>query len=354
MTTSRHVSVLSDILGLLTRNYANKRRFLKDVLTKANTLIGSDAGFVGLVQSDGQRDVVTVWDRYQQLVGAQHGRWDEDVHDLQIGGADLPKKDRSMTGYVAFTRKPRRSGNVRRETFYRESRRETRSQLTVPIVLGTQTLGVINLESREANFYTAEHETILALVARLIAPTLDGMIARQGLGHGVGDLLQSVGRELESLPPGLPIGAHTFDALARTLAKALSSRTCRIWLIQRPHPLRLLLRGAFGATPRYRFRRELLAHPAGASLRRTVSVKSDTQRTRRPSLAIVPILSGGHAIGFVELSARARRRDNPDSAYTTADLHALQIVGGQIAVTVEANALQAARREQDLKQARQL
>ena len=46
------ISVLHDIVELLLREHPSVQAFLKQVLRKANELIGSDIGFVGLVEED--------------------------------------------------------------------------------------------------------------------------------------------------------------------------------------------------------------------------------------------------------------------------------------------------------------
>lgn len=48
---------------------------------------------------------------------------------LPIGGDELPEGERSLSGYVAYTGKPYRSGNVSKDRFYKTVDEKVNSEL---------------------------------------------------------------------------------------------------------------------------------------------------------------------------------------------------------------------------------
>ena len=155
------IDVLTDICKLLLQEHAGVQPFLKQVLLKANQLIGSDIGFIGLLEEKEGARWVVLREKAYNIIGTESGKWERYAGRLKVGGAELPEHERSFIGYVAYTKKSRRRGHVQQEKFYRASNAETQSELAVPILLDGDVLGVINLESRTPNFYTADHEKIL-------------------------------------------------------------------------------------------------------------------------------------------------------------------------------------------------
>ena len=77
-----------------------------------------------------------------------------------------------IVGMVALTGKPMRVPDVSREPAYRMGDSETRSELTVPLRVGDQIVGVINSESTVLDAFTEDDEQLLMALAGQLAPTV--------------------------------------------------------------------------------------------------------------------------------------------------------------------------------------
>ncbi len=78
-----------------------------------------------------------------------------------------------ITGRVAASGKPYRTGNVRMEDAYIEINPATRSELCVPLIVGGRVLGVINAESHKLNAFSETDEHLLATAASQVATALE-------------------------------------------------------------------------------------------------------------------------------------------------------------------------------------
>jgi signal transduction histidine kinase len=356
MNSKKQVAVLSDIQQLMTRNYASTRQFLKDVLSRSIELLDADAGFIGLVTTDGHRRVVRVWDQLR-LLGATAGHWDRQVRDLPVGTRALPARDRSLTGRVAHLKKPRRIHDVRRARFFRADNRATRSSLAVPVLVDGFVIAVINLESRTLGAFDLEKQDILTLVARMIAPRLDQRLLREGLRGSIRTLLDALRAELSSILSG-PLDSKSLDPVARLVAKQFDYSRCRLWLINQAGS-QLLLRGSSGGwCP---LRRTLGTTSKTQAVWRSVlcsevgaEVASKTRVLQSSSVVAVPIIANGAAIGAIEVWRRHRRGGQSPSPLSALEMEALQIVQGQVSAALEIRGLQKLRQDEAVHQTRRL
>ena len=362
------IATVTAIADLVVDEYRNVQDLLRRVLLKANELIGSDIAFISLVE-DGGKELVH---QAHTLVGIAARRWRKHyVERLRIGGIELRKGGRSFTGYVAHTRRSRRTGDVSRERFYLASNDEIRSELAVPIVLDGELLGVINLESKTSHFYTREHQDILVLVARLIARPLEALMRREGLRRPLGSVLERIAQRLNDVPPGVPIEASkVLDEVATIVAETLRSRTCTIWLLNDDRR-ELVLRGAHG--PHRRFVNlhheragETLAWRAltqGALLkygspypRDKVSGRFDLavygRRLTTPFM-IAPMLVCGEPIGVIKVGLKRHTSDSRGGQYTAADAQMLSVLQGQVASAIKVRRLEFSQDEAALGRVRQ-
>ncbi len=78
-----------------------------------------------------------------------------------------------VIGHVARTQQALRTGNVRELPFYLALNPATVSELCVPLKVGERLMGVINLESPQANFFTAQDEQLLLTLAGQVATALE-------------------------------------------------------------------------------------------------------------------------------------------------------------------------------------
>ncbi len=147
--------------------------FLNKVVARAVELVGADGGSIALVRERDRERWLVVEEPDGHLVGAKSRDWRKaHIPDLQVGGEELPREERSLTGYVAFTARPYLSQDTEAESlkggFYKSLGKDVRSELAVPIMLGENVIGVINLDHSAKNFFTLEHQRIILLISRLI------------------------------------------------------------------------------------------------------------------------------------------------------------------------------------------
>ena len=78
-----------------------------------------------------------------------------------------------IVGIVAATGEPRVVADVRREKRYIRAVEGLRSEVAVPLVTKKRTIGVLDVGSRRAGFFTAEHLQVLQLIAGHLATAID-------------------------------------------------------------------------------------------------------------------------------------------------------------------------------------
>lgn len=77
--------------------------------------------------------------------------------------------DKGITGWVVSTGRAIRLGDVRQDPRYAAVRPDVSSELCVPLIADGQPIGVINIESVQADRYTDIDEQVLSIVAAQIA-----------------------------------------------------------------------------------------------------------------------------------------------------------------------------------------
>lgn len=167
------IRVLTEIEELLAED-TELPVFLGKVVSRAVELAGADSGTIALVRERDQRRWLVVEDEEGRIVGAKSHDWRKArIPILRVGGEELPPELRSLTGYVAFTGKPYMCPDTEAESarggFYRDLASDIQSELAVPIMVGENVIGVINLDSYRKNYFGSEHQGILQLVSRLIS-----------------------------------------------------------------------------------------------------------------------------------------------------------------------------------------
>ncbi len=192
------IRVLSEIEQLLVEE--NKLPvFLNRVVSIASGFVGADSGSIALIQERDEQKWLVVEDEEEEgkLIGAKSMEWRKaHIPPLKVGGEELPARERSLTGNVAYTGKPFLCNDTREEAakggFYRELVGDVRSELAVPIQVGETVVGVINLDSFRKDFFSLEHQRILLLISRLIASRIADMIKIDELTRKVARLNREV------------------------------------------------------------------------------------------------------------------------------------------------------------------
>jgi signal transduction histidine kinase/putative methionine-R-sulfoxide reductase with GAF domain len=372
MRNISEIAILNEIRELLVQEYKDVHHFLTQVLRKVNMLIESDVGFIGLVEGEKEQWVV-LRDKANNIIGAEPREREKYIERLKVGGRELPAHERSFIGYVAYTKKPRRSGDIKKEKYYRASNEKTLSELAVPILLNGEVLGVINLESKTPEFYTAEHEGILKFVAQLIARPLDSLMTREGFRRSpLIKVINKIREKLDDIPYGVsPEVSNTLNDIAEIVAEALNSRSCTIWLLNQAKT-ELILQGAHGLHRKYVNRhrekqgetiawrainQECLLKYGMNYFRDNVSVRYDVEvygKKLKTPLIVTPLIACGKIIGVLKVGLKKQTQDNPHGCYTEVDEQLLNVIQGQVATAIELKQLEMEKKEQIQHQLKRL
>ncbi len=175
------IQVLSEINDLLQERFEGIQPFLNRVLAKATELIGADTGSIALAQERDGVSWLVVEEDDGSLIGAKSKEWlKKNIPHMLIGGIDLSRKERSLAGQVASSRRAHIVDDTFLELvdegFYRQVTQEIRSEIAVPVTVEEQVLAVVCLSSLTPHYFTEEHQRILQIIVQMIARHLAGLI----------------------------------------------------------------------------------------------------------------------------------------------------------------------------------
>lgn len=175
------IQVLSEINDLLQERFEGVQPFLNRVLAKATELIGADTGSIALVQERDGEPWLLVEEPDGTLVGAKSKEWlKKDIPPIRVGGPELPRQLRSLSGYAAFLRQPCVVADTLAEAagdgFYLQVTEAIRSEIAVPVCVEEQVLAVVCLSSQKPRYFTEEHQRIVQIIVQMIARHLAGLL----------------------------------------------------------------------------------------------------------------------------------------------------------------------------------
>ena len=168
------IRVLSEITELLNESTESLQPFLTKVLSKATELIGSDTGSIAVVsERDGVKRLV-VEDENGAIVGAKNKEWlKKYIPPFLVGAEELAPEERSLTGYVAATKRPKIIARVEEEQqaggFHRSMSDLLKSEIAVPVICDDEVIAVICLNSLVHDYFREEHRRILQIIGSLTA-----------------------------------------------------------------------------------------------------------------------------------------------------------------------------------------
>jgi signal transduction histidine kinase len=218
-----------------------------------------------------------------------------------------------ITGWVARTGTPARVGDVTKDPRYVMLRSEIRSELAVPLEVGEEIRGVLNVDSDRAEAFSSEDQELLLGLARQAARVIHNtwLYEQVRLKARLFESLASVSRTINST-------LNLDDALKEITRQAcglMGAKVCSLMLLDESREW-LDLRASFGAGEAYVNRPRLNVEESllGIVVRRkkplqieNVQVSSRYQSAevaRRESLVAllgVPLLYGGQAIGTLSV-----------------------------------------------------
>lgn len=360
----RNSELLQQIIELL-GSENRLEDFLERLLIKLNKLIPSELLYIGLVTETAEGLRVVIRDRNRHRIGAVKGREESLASDFVIGGEELPESDRSLTGYVAFTKQTKCIGNVRKwkeETgFYRVAYSQIRSEVAVPILFEDRdVLGVINLESMFPDHYRDEDIKQIQWVARLISRPLYAMMNRAGFRRPSLAVLDKIFSDLSELRinADLSTGARkylsedsreVFNSLAAKTAHALSSESCQIWILTEDRG-QMVLEGAYKPSSAATFivecNDDLLSEQA--MKQKTLLTFGPSDNSSEEPLLIAPLLAGDTSYGVIKVTSPTQR-PHGGMYYTSGDERMLTIIQQAIAAQIHVKHLEWKRRADALK-----
>ncbi len=93
-------------------------------------------------------------------------------HTPQVERTRIPI-GKGVAGQVALTRQPILLNDVSKVDYYISANPEVRSELAVPLIAKNRLIGVMDLESEQANFFRPEHLHVLTMTASRIAQAIE-------------------------------------------------------------------------------------------------------------------------------------------------------------------------------------
>lgn len=242
-----------------------------------------------------------------------------------------------ITGVAAATREPVRVADVHSDPRYIAAIDSVRSELAVPLVLRGQVIGVLDLQSREADSFTQEQQAILALLASRLAVAIENARLFESARSQAETLLllNEVGREASSILDVEVLLRRAAELVKRVIDYQIMSillydPATKLYLQRLDVKYGQSLQGRLRVSPN-----EGIIGAAAASMRpvRVPDVTRDsryvmTNRETRSELAI-PMVHQGRAVGVLDL-------ESPQLNYFTEEHEqALSILAAQLAVSLE-------------------
>jgi len=283
-------------------------------------------------------------------------------HPPEIAERLRVKIGQGVTGQAALRREAVLVNDVSRSRDYLVSIPEVRSELAIPLIVKNRCIGVLDINSRQVNYFTEEHARLLTVVASRIAVAIENArlytrVARQAQTL---KLLNEIARELTSILNLDQLLKRVGDLLNRIIDYQMFSillldRSGQI--LQHRFSLRFkenihlkqdipLGRGLVGAAAR---EKQAVLVPDVSKDPRYIKLNAET----RSELA-VPLIYNDRVIGVLDLEHTKR------GYFTDDHVRMITTLAAQVAIAIENARLyetitrQEQRLERDLNMAREI
>jgi signal transduction histidine kinase len=254
-----------------------------------------------------------------------------------------------ITGWVATTGKPVRTGDVRKEKRYVSISAKIRSEMAVPVEIRGQVVGLLNVDSKDVDAFSATDEARLVDMAFEAAQWLE-------LAWEM-DQLRIKGRQLTSLVDiaQMILSETNLDEILEQINlqtyRLMKTRLCSVFLLN-PDGSELVLRAVHGGTKLYREKPNLSTEDSllgSVILRRKPIAVVDVSEEKRylqheiarkeklVSMLAVPLIFADKAIGVLAVYTQQRHRFSNDEIKlltTLGDLSAVAIEKGRLLARV--------------------
>jgi sigma-B regulation protein RsbU (phosphoserine phosphatase) len=267
-----------------------------------------------------------------------------------------------IVGEVAQTRQPILINDVTVLTNYINANPDVRSELAVPLIVKNRLIGVIDIQSEQSNYFSAEHQHLLTLTASRIAQAIENarLYTRVSRQAQTLQVLNEISRELTSiLDPD-----QLLERIGQLIRRIIDYQMFSIWLINdREHVLENRFATRFGERVNLTVTLPLDSGLCGAAIteRRIIHVPDVRKDPRyhmmnpetRSEMAI-PLLYKGTVIGVLDIEHTRVHYFSEDHE------RAISTLAAQIAISIENARLyqrvtqQEQRHERDLAMAREV
>jgi sigma-B regulation protein RsbU (phosphoserine phosphatase) len=149
-----------------------------------------------------------------------------------------------IIGAAAKLRRPMAVPDVSLDPRYRMLNPETRSELAVPMVYKNRVVGVMDLESPQLNYFTADHVQVLSILAAHLAVSIENARLYEQVARDESRMerdLNAARRIQGALLPGLPGPEFGLDVAARVVSSRELSGDLYDFLRYGPHDLGIAL-----------------------------------------------------------------------------------------------------------------
>jgi len=254
-----------------------------------------------------------------------------------------------ITGWVATTGQPLRTGDVRLEKRYVSINAKIRSEMAVPVEIRGQVVGLLNVDSTQVDAFSATDEARLIDMASEAAQWLE-------LAWEI-DQLRLKGRQLTSLVDiaQMIISESNLDEILEQITlqtyRLMKTRICSVFLLNDDRS-ELVLRACHGGSPLYRDKPNLNTEDSllGSVVKRAKPVavvdvvkekgyiQTDIARAEKlVSMLAVPLVFAQKPVGVLAVYTQQRHRFSNDEIKlltTLGDLSAVAIEKGRLLARV--------------------
>jgi sigma-B regulation protein RsbU (phosphoserine phosphatase) len=269
---------------------------------------------------------------------------------------------KGVAGQVALTRQPVLLNDVTTSENYISANPEVRSELAVPLIAKNRLIGVMDLESEQADFFRPEHQHLLTLTASRIAQAIENarLYARISRQAQTLEVLNEISAEIASI---LEVGP-LFERVGQSLRRLIDYQMFSIMLLdEKGETLVTRYAWRFGSSNAPLRRIPVSNGLVGAAVRewRLINVH-DVRKDQRylpmnpetRSELIVPLFYKGRIIGVLDLE------HTRPGFFNESHERMLTTLAAQVAIAIEnARLYQAVRRqeaqlEKDIAMAREV
>jgi phosphoserine phosphatase RsbU/P len=272
------------------------------------------------------------------------------------------KMGEGVTGLAAQNREPILIEDVRNTPFYIEALPHVRSELAIPLIVKNRVIGVIDIESTQANYFTPEHSRLLAVVGSRIAIGIENarLYTRVSRQARTLILLNEISRDLSSI---LNLD-ELLKRIGEQLTRIIDYQMFSILLLD-PTGTKLEHRFSLRFNEKVQIKQQI---PVGEGLvgyavqnKEPLLIPDVTKDPRYIKLnpetrseLVVPLIYQGNVIGVLDLEHTKRRFFTEDHLRTMSTLAAQISIAIENARLYERVMLQEQRLERDLALARTL